>query len=260
MRGLADKEEELLKELQKMRADIAIISETKKKLKGTKDVPGSRSEYEISIEQQNHEESAWINYMSFYKSYDEITKPTMIADMKVFNNFLNEEEEKSLYEEIEPYMSKLRYEFDHWDNAIHGYRETERLKWNSKNLALLERVSKFAFPPYKPLLRLVHVLDLNEKGFIKPHIDSTRFCGDTIAGLSLLSDCVMKLVHNNKKDQVVDVLLRRRSLYIMKNTARYDFTHEILGADNSEFAGEKVPRGRRLSIICRCEPENTPED
>lgn len=37
--------------------------------------------------------------------------------MTVYNDFLTETEEKSLIDEIEPYMSELKYEFDHWDDV-----------------------------------------------------------------------------------------------------------------------------------------------
>jgi hypothetical protein len=58
--------------------------------------------------------------------------------------------------------------------AIHGYRETERLHWNSQNASILQRVRDIAFPPGTPQLSLVHVLDLAAEGVIKPHIDSVR--------------------------------------------------------------------------------------
>lgn len=60
--------------------------------------------------------------------------------------------------------------------AIHGYRETERLKWNEVNTKILDRVREFAFPPGVGQLRHVHILDLDKKGYIKPHIDAIRVC------------------------------------------------------------------------------------
>ena len=86
------------------------------------------------------------------------------------------------------------------------------------------------------------------------------------------------------QDPVIDVLLKRRSLYIMKwaeihfgiqNTeyffclvlpillfacfrhrgiARYNYTHEILRESQSVFKGEVVERDRRISLIFRNEP------
>lgn len=51
-----------------------------------------------------------------------------------------------------------------------------------------------------------------------------------------------------------DLLLPRRSLYIMSHLARYQFTHEILAREQSWFKNSPVLKGRRLSVICRNEP------
>ena len=64
--------------------------------------------------------------------------------------------------------------------AIHGYRETEKPSWNETNAPAINRLKKFAFSG-SSTLNQVHVLDLSEKGHIKPHLDSikvriTAFC------------------------------------------------------------------------------------
>jgi hypothetical protein len=47
---------------------------------------------------------------------------------------------------------------------------------------------------YLPLSRLqVHVLDLHPEGYILPHVDSIKFSGGVVAGLSLLSTSIMRL-------------------------------------------------------------------
>jgi len=66
---------------------------------------------------QNSEEACWKKYMSFCETYNSVSKEIMIHDMRVVEDFLNEEEEKSLLEEVEPYMRRLKYEFDHWDDV-----------------------------------------------------------------------------------------------------------------------------------------------
>jgi len=71
-------------------------------------------------------------------------------------------------------LTKLTEKYEHFVQAIHGYRETERLHWNPQNTSILQRVRDIAFPPGTPQLSLVHVLDLAEDGVIKPHIDSVR--------------------------------------------------------------------------------------
>lgn len=181
----------------------------------------------------------------------------LINSMTVIPNFLSEDDENSILVEIDPYLRRMRYEFDHWDNAIHGFRETERLKWNEPNTEILNRVRKLAFPPNVAQLKFVHILDLDKNGYIKPHIDAVRFCGNIIAGLSLLTDSIMRLVNDKNKNLYADILLKRRSLYIMKNFARFDYTHEILSNEHSVFKGQKIFKDRRISVICRNEPDPT---
>lgn len=125
--------------------------------------------------------------------------------------------------------------------AIHGYRETERARWGAACEEVLNRVRSVAFPEGSQLLGPVHVLDLDKTGYIKPHIDSVKvgfylryrhsdslallsmsfsffqFCGSTIAGLSLLSDSVMRLVKEGATDEWLDLLLPRNSLYILRS-------------------------------------------
>lgn len=185
----------------------------------------------------------------------ETTKTSILSSMLVYNDFLSLEDEHSLLAEINQFIKSQRYEYDHWDDAIHGFRETERGKWNEANTKIIERVQNIAFTSNVTPIQYVHVLDLEAKGYIKAHVDSVRFCGNTIAGLSLFSDSVMKLVDEETKTQEVLVLLKQRSLYVMKDDARYKFTHEVLENDKSYFGDLFVPRERRISVICR----NTPD-
>ncbi|XP_073691501.1 alpha-ketoglutarate-dependent dioxygenase alkB homolog 7, mitochondrial [Garra rufa] len=194
---------------------------------------------------ESKEECKWL-----YGSSEEILSAVR-GHVEVRQNFISEEEENVLFKEVETGLRKKRYEFDHWDDAIHGYRETERLQWGVTCDSILRRVRAVAFPEGSPLLGPVHVLDLDKEGYIKPHIDSVKFCGSTIAGLNLLSDSIMRLVPENKSTDWVDLLLSRRSLYILRDDARFKFTHEILKDEESFFSGQKVPRHRRISVICR---------
>uniref|UniRef100_A0A452U2W5 Alpha-ketoglutarate-dependent dioxygenase alkB homolog 7, mitochondrial n=1 Tax=Ursus maritimus TaxID=29073 RepID=A0A452U2W5_URSMA len=139
--------------------------------------------------------------------------------------------------------------------AIHGFRETEKSRWSEASRAILQRVQAAAFTPGQTLLSPVHVLDLEPRGYIRPHVDSIKFCGATIAGLSLLSPSVMRLVHIQEPGEWLELLLEPGSLYILRGSARYDFSHEILRDEESFFGERRVPRGRRISVICRSLPE-----
>jgi hypothetical protein len=43
--------------------------------------------------------------------------------------------------------------------------------------------------------------------------------------------------------------------YVFSDTARYKYNHEILKSDESYFEGQHIPKGRRISVICRSEPD-----
>ncbi|KAG8598554.1 hypothetical protein GDO81_002655 [Engystomops pustulosus] len=89
-------------------------------------------------------------------------------------DFITAEEEAALCRELEPVLRKKRYESGHWDDAIHGFREVERLHWSPDSSAVIQRVRDKAFPPGENQLSLVHVLDLQKDGYIKPHVDSVK--------------------------------------------------------------------------------------
>uniref|UniRef100_A0A0A9ZCK6 Putative alpha-ketoglutarate-dependent dioxygenase ABH7 n=1 Tax=Lygus hesperus TaxID=30085 RepID=A0A0A9ZCK6_LYGHE len=191
--------------------------------------------------------------VQFDKIQDDVAQE-VLRNFRVIPDFITEDEEKDLLEELEPKLRRMRYQYDHWDDAIHGFRETEQMKWNAANSAVFNRIKSEAFPGEAALLPHVHVLDLADNGWIKPHIDSVKFCGHTIAGVSLLSDSVMKLERETDGSAFV-ALLKRRSLYVMTGCVRYEFKHSILRNEDSYFGDLKVDKIRRISVICRNEPE-----
>ncbi|XP_071486493.1 alpha-ketoglutarate-dependent dioxygenase alkB homolog 7, mitochondrial-like [Diadema antillarum] len=184
---------------------------------------------------------------------DEETKAVAGRDFRIIPDFITEEEESALLKEVERFLKKIRYEYDHWDNAIHGFRETEKSQWSELNSPVIQRIRDTAFSSESSQLSLVHVLDLAKNGYIKAHVDSVKFCGSTIAGLCLLSPAVMRLVNCADNARWVNALLLPRSLYVMRDTIRYDYTHEVLKDEDSIFRGKPVPRDRRISIMCRNE-------
>ncbi|KAH9404003.1 Alpha-ketoglutarate-dependent dioxygenase alkB 7, mitochondrial [Tyrophagus putrescentiae] len=194
--------------------------------------------------------------IKFFESASPVALEQVTSSMQIYLDFITETEEQKLLDEVEHVLKRIRYETSHWDDAIHNYRETEHLRWKPDNQKIIERVRQTAFASNAKHIKYVHILDIAKDGFIKPHVDSVRFCGDTISGISLLSDSVMRLALEQDKAVFVDILLNRRSLYIMRGDSRYKFTHEILDDKTSYFRGQHVPRDRRISVICRNEPPN----
>ncbi|XP_015706391.1 alpha-ketoglutarate-dependent dioxygenase alkB homolog 7, mitochondrial [Coturnix japonica] len=172
----------------------------------------------------------------------------------VFESFVTPEEETELLRDAERALRRKPYQDGHWDGAISCFREAELCVWSPRSLLVLQRMAA-AFPTSRPPTEYGHVLDIAERGEVRAHVDSVKFCGCTIVGLSLLSAAVMRLRGLRDPHEWVELLLEPRSLYVLRSEARYGFTHEILGGAESFFGSLHVPRRRRLAIIRR----NTPQ-
>lgn len=200
----------------------------------------------------------------FHPSFqDESMKKAVLETMTVHKNFISSEEELSLVAEISPRLKRMRWEVDHWDSVIFAFKETDWPEWKDPvNARVIARVRETAFPANATVLGSTHVLDMRKDGFINPHVDAVRFCGDTVAGICCLSSSVMRFRHERRPELVVDFLLPRYGLYVMTGVIRYEFTHEILKESESRIGDEPVPRDRRISIICRepPRPENIQKD
>lgn len=104
--------------------------------------------------------------MEFEGAWPGDVQEKLLKDMIVIGNFISPEDEQSLLGEIEPYLKRMRYERDHWDDAIQGFRETERKSWYPQNKEVLSRIISRAFPNSASALPHIHVLDLEATGEI----------------------------------------------------------------------------------------------
>ena len=117
-----------------------------------------------------------------------------------------------------------------------------------------------------------HAIQLRAGGELKAHVDSVRFSGDLVAGLSLRSSSIMRLRpaasdagdENDGTNQAidsmaghVDLLLRPRSLYALYGPSRYLYTHELL-PDQAVFrpTSSLIAREDRFSVIFRDAKDN----
>ncbi|ETV66350.1 hypothetical protein, variant 1 [Aphanomyces astaci] len=171
-------------------------------------------------------------------------------DLQVMQDVLTLDEERLLADEAAALLRRRRYEVNHWDQVIVNFKEMETVKWSQEAADILARVRTLPILPqdleYFPP---VHVIDLAEAGYIKPHVDSIKFSGQVVAGLNLLSPAVMRFEEEHG-DNRIDLLLPRRSFYCMRGGVRYRYTHEILPGVQ-HFQGQPVERTRRISIMIR---------
>lgn len=152
--------------------------------------------------------------------------------MRLVENFLSAQEHDALVEMVMPQLSKKRYEEDHWDSVIVNYRECELKNDHQAIQRARDALGDLGYTNLLP----VHVVDLREDGRIEGHVDSVKFSGGVVAGLSLVSPATMTLTH---EDHSIDVDLEPCSFYVLTGSARYDYSHSI------------KTTGRRISLILR---------
>jgi len=213
----------------------------------------------------------------------------------VYENVITEEEAELICKEIlDGRMKRKRYEKGHWDSVITLYKEVELHDFdttidfdNDNNNDSTRRLIATIFGRIRNLLEEQHLntlyssnnnsngnnsplsirwlpchaIDLKRDGALNPHVDSVRFSGYLVAGLSLLSSGIMRLkpaatgeddddddnnsdddngtaagaaITTTAKEGHVDLLLPPRSLYALTGVGRYGYSHELL-PDASTF-------------------------
>jgi len=213
----------------------------------------------------------------------------MITDkwFRTHPDIVDRAEEKTLVKFFHGQLLGKPYSDGHWDSVIFRYREALTMldELPADVRPLVERLIAL-FEPGARVQPRVHAIDLSDRGgLINGHVDSVKFCGDHVIGLSLLSPAVMRLrraaadrVHagtealagyardgeadpwepaegSGEPGEEVDVLLPRRTAYVMHGVGRFGFEHSVLGG-TATFAptGEAVTRRRRISVLVRDEP------
>jgi alkylated DNA repair protein alkB family protein 7 len=103
-----------------------------------------------------------------------------------------------------------------------------------------------------------HAIDLKEDGQLTAHVDSIKFSGGLVVGISLLTPSIMRLIPDQQEAEQagwVDLYLPPLSLYALTGVGRYSYTHELLpsGATFESSTGNPiiVERGHRLSVMFR---------
>lgn len=62
------------------------------------------------------------HYLYFTDDWPLNEKEKILNDFIVIPNFVSEGEEQALIEEVDPYMKRLKYEFDHWDDVTYNIK------------------------------------------------------------------------------------------------------------------------------------------
>ncbi|KAH8858849.1 Alpha-ketoglutarate-dependent dioxygenase alkB like, mitochondrial [Schistosoma japonicum] len=210
-------------------------------------------------------------------------------------DFVTETEESCMIDEVDSALRKHKYQTKHWDYVKRGNWHSatnqlviDRLKMitaENSGITTMVKAEVVAENINQLVLPLIHILDLAENGEIMPHVDSVKFCGESIAVLSLLADSILRLaiapqsevvgIPEGQRDYLhalnlpaigswIDIFIPRRSVYIIRGALRYLLTHAILSNEqvacmrNSHSVDMyNLHRGRRVSVICRTHAINS---
>jgi alkylated DNA repair dioxygenase AlkB len=150
--------------------------------------------------------------------------------------FITEDEERILLSEIEKiplhtfifqgYEAKRRVASFGFDYSFENRRLSKGKDIPTEFAWLIEKVALTTDIPSESFAELL-ITEYPPGAVINWHRDAFPF--EIIAGISLLSDCTFKLRPNDKARQgrkaVITMAVRRRSLYIIKGNARWEWEH-----------------------------------
>ncbi|KAI9146020.1 hypothetical protein BKA69DRAFT_318104 [Paraphysoderma sedebokerense] len=185
------------------------------------------------------------------------------SDISYFPKIIGPDQLALLTSVLERKVKRLSYLPGHFDGVIWDYREISvsngnwgKLKGQTQEHVktevekILENVWK-VLPAEKEWLPL-HILDIDATGGIKAHVDNIEASGSIISGLTLLAPAPVTFRLISDPSQYFTLLTEPGSLYIQKDSVRYNFTHEIPGGqDDRIFRGQNLGGGRRISLLFR---------
>lgn len=181
--------------------------------------------------------------------------PEHVPGLRYIASYLSAEEQTTLAGMIDqqPWLTDLKRRVQHY-----GYRYNYTHRAIDASMALgplpdwaAQLARRLHLDGYTPRLPDQVIVNEYEPGQgIASHVDCVPCFDDTILSLSLLSPCVMLFTERSSTQQVA-VVLEPGSLVVMQDAARYRWTHSIPARQTDVIDGQKIIRGRRLSLTFR---------
>jgi alkylated DNA repair dioxygenase AlkB len=178
---------------------------------------------------------------------------TAVPGLFLYPDFIDEAREKQLLNEIDnqtwivDYLRRLQY---------YGYRNEldkpyDLIPFPIPMPPLIYQLSQ-EIVEQKILLQQPDQVIINEyvpgEG-IKPHKDRAYY-ENQICGVNLGSGCIMRFIKGTN-EEVIDIEIPRRSLYVMQDDARKKWKHAIPPRKKDNIEGTVQHRERRVSITYR---------
>ncbi len=189
------------------------------------------------------------------KSLNDLTLLSKIKGLLYIPEYITKEEHASFWQAVnaENWLGDLKRRVQHY-----GYKYDYKARFIDYTMKigelpewvmpLAKKLHKEEYMPVIPDQLIVN--EYNQGQGIASHVDCEPCFGDTIISLSLGSTCVMDFINKETKEKV-EVLLEPRSLVVLKDDARYLWTHGITGKKADNFKGVKHERKTRISLTFR---------
>jgi alkylated DNA repair dioxygenase AlkB len=170
------------------------------------------------------------------KTLNDLALLSKIKGLLYIPEYITKEEHTSFWQSVnsENWLGDLKRRVQHY-----GYKYDYKARFIDYSMkigelpewvmALATKLYKDGYMPAIPDQLIVN--EYKQGQGIASHVDCEPCFGDTIISLSLGSTCVMDFINKETKEKV-EVLLEPRSLVVLKDDARYLWTHGITGKKN----------------------------
>lgn len=170
-----------------------------------------------------------------------------ILGLQYISNFITADEERTLIEAIDqqPWLNDLKRRVQHY-----GYKYDYKARSVTPSSYIgplpvwIEKIEDKL--PFTADQAIVNEYEPGQG--ISAHVDCVPCFGDMIVSLSLGSGAVMQFTNGQEKH---DLYLEPRSLVILSEEARYEWTHAIPARKSDMVNGFKLQRERRISLTFR---------
>ncbi|MFL5766102.1 MAG: alpha-ketoglutarate-dependent dioxygenase AlkB [Bacteroidia bacterium] len=179
-----------------------------------------------------------------------------VNGLRLIEDFITPEDEKFLLLTIDkqPWLDDLSRKVQHYGYK-YDYRARAILENNKVGEiphwmdCIIDRLISQQVVNFRPDQAIINNYEVGQG--IANHIDCEPCFDATIMSLSLGSSVVMEFKDKENPKIIVPILLKPRSLVILKDQARYEFTHGIAQRKSDVFNNTKHERKRRVSMTFR---------
>lgn len=179
-----------------------------------------------------------------------------IPGLKYIPDFIDQATQQSLLEAIDalPWLNDLKrrvqhygYKYDYKKRAIDASMKVGDLPDWAKAVAQKSVDDQLTTALFDQMI----VNEYLPGQGIARHVDCEPCFADTIMSVSLGTACVMHFTSLADKSVDAPVLLAPGSAVVLSGEARYDWQHSIRANKSEKYQGQKIVRGRRVSLTFR---------